>query len=235
MSLFNTLKKATSLLIEMPAEQPPTEFRSTDVPELDDIDMDLPPEARLPASKSIEQIVQDSDGPNLNEIKVAPEAIPLATEGKPLDFANIYRAANLPETAFGAEQMLETLASLPSELPLETKRLTVRAMLSTIGKSSGATPETIVADASRKLAALASFENFMGKRTGEVIEKAQAEITDLEAQIEARKASIQTAKNHFAQIQSECERESDKIDDVLEFFSLDVGASNLAPAPEQKK
>ena len=141
MSLFNTLKKATSLLIEMPAEQPPTEFRSTDVPELDDIDMDLPPEARLPASKSIEQIVEDSDGPNLNEIKVAPEAVPLATEGKPLDFANIYRAANLPETAFGAEQMLETLASLPSELPLETKRLTVRAMLSTLGNRAEPRPK----------------------------------------------------------------------------------------------
>jgi hypothetical protein len=233
MSLLNTLKKATSLLIEMPSEPVPP-LRSSDVPELDDIDMELPPEARLQNPKSVEQIVQDSDGPNLNEIQVVPEAIPSGGDGKPLDFLNIYRAAQLPEVAFGAEQMLETLSSLPSELPLETKRLTVRAMLSTLGKASGATPETIVADASRKLAALASFENFMSQRTGEAIQKAQAEIADLEAQIEARKASIQAAKNQFSQIQSECEQESDKIDDVLEFFSLDVGTSNLAPSQQVK-
>jgi hypothetical protein len=234
MSLLNTLRKATSLLVEMPPEPKPIPFSSSDVPDMEDIDLELPPEARLQQSKTIEQIVHDTAGPDLSEIKVAPEAIPVGVEEKPLDFPSIYRAAKLPEVAFGAEQMLETLSNLPSELPLETKRLTVRAMLSTLGKASGATPETIVADASRKLAALASFENFMSQRTGETIEKAQAEISNLEAQIEARKAAIQAAKNQFAQIQSECERESDKIDDVLEFFSLDVGASKLAPNQQVK-
>lgn len=233
MSLFNTLKKATSLLVEMPEDREPPKLRSTDVPDMDDIDTELPAAARLSSAKSIEQIVEESDGPNLNEIQVTPTAIPIATEGKPLDFASIYRAANLPETAFGAEQMLETLASLPPELPLETRRATMKAMLSTLGKSSGATPETIVADATRKLAALASFENFMNKRTEETIAKSQAEIADLEAQIEARKTAINGAKSQFALIQSECERESDKIDDVLEFFSLDVGASTLAPQQEK--
>ena len=56
-----------------------------------------------------------------------------------------------------AEQMLETLGALPAELPLETRRQTVIAMLKGMGRALGATPETIVADATRKLAALSGM------------------------------------------------------------------------------
>ena len=47
--------------------------------------------------------------------------------------------------------------------------------------------------------------------------------------VEAKRIAIQSAKNEMARVMQACEAESDKLDDVLEFFSLDVGASKYAP------
>ena len=244
MSLSNMMRKAAGLLVEMPPEESPSRapLDMSDLP-----DLDLPSGAKLPSSfaaapskmapKSIEQIVREAQGPDLDAVQVdetkiaEPNAPGGILSGDKLDFAAIYRAANLPATDFGAEQMLETLNSLPAELPLETRRATVRAMLSTLGKATGATPETVVTDASRKLAALASFEAFMAKKTGESVAKSETEIGELEKQIDAKRAAIQGAKNELLKVSGGCEAESDKLDDVLEFFSLDVGASKYAPAP----
>jgi hypothetical protein len=238
------MRKAAGLLVELPPEEmessPP--LSSRDVPTMDDLDLDLPPEARLSAAgtspaapmqpKSVEEIVRDAEGPNLDEIQVdeakigAPGAM---VSGEVIDFAAIYRAAGLPNATFGAEQMLETLHSLPVELPLETRRATVKAMLSTLGKTMGATPETVVADASRKLAALHSFAGFMEKKTSTAISKNEEEIAALEAEIDAKRTAIQGARSELAKIMNGCEVEADRLDDVLEFFSLDVGASKHAP------
>ncbi len=233
MSLFSTLRKATSLLIEMPpdAGRADATLRSDDV-STDDIP--LPENARLsydmdaPKSKSVADIARESEGPNLEEVQVDEEALPSTQPDKPLDFPAIYRAAKLPEVGFGAEQMLETLASLPQELPLETKRATVKAMLSTIGKTTGATPETLVADASRKLAALHSFAQFMSKKTNDSVAQNETSIAELQAQIEEKRSAILNARNELSRVTQSCELESDRLDDVLEFFSLDQGASKYA-------
>lgn len=232
MSLRDAMRKAASLIVELPPEEPGVNLRSGDV-DLDDLpDLDLPANAQLPGAvhepKTVEQLVREADGPNLNEIEVGdvPDA---ATAGQTLDFAAIYRAAKLPESQFGAEGMLEMLRSLPTELPLETRRATVGAMLGTLGKNMGATPQSIVADASRKLAALQSFNSFMEKKSGETIAQSETEIADLEAQIDARKTAIQNAKSELSRVTQQCESEADRLDDVLEFFSLDEGASKHAP------
>ncbi len=240
MSLSNMMRKAAGLLVEMPPE-------SSDMPYLsggntassDDLDTDLPSQARLNGlqPRSVEDIVREAQGPNLDEIQVDETQISTTLSGAPsgvlsgdsLDFAAIYRAASLAPTAFGAEQMLETLQSLPSELPLETRRATVRAMLATLGKATGATPESVVADASRKLAALESFENYMARKTTEAVAKNDAEIAELELQIDAKREAIQKVKGELLRVQNGCEAESDRLDDVLEFFSLDVGVSKYAP------
>ena len=58
--------------------------------------------------------------------------------------------------------------------------------------------------------------------------KAELDILRLEAEIQARRESIEDAKRKQAQMVSECEKESGRLDDVLEFFSLDVSPSRLA-------
>lgn len=233
------MRKAASLIVEMPPEEHGINLRSEDV-DLDDLpDLDLPANARLPGAgakgavqepRTVEQLVRESDGPNLDQIQIQ-QISPDATAGQTLDFAAIYSAAKLPESQFGAEGMLEMLRSLPPELPLETRRATVKAMLGTLGKNMGATPESIVADASRKLAALQSFNSFMEKKSGDSVAQSEAEIVDLEAQIDARKTQIQNARSELTRVTQGCEAEADRLDDVLEFFSLDTGASKHAPSP----
>jgi len=232
MSLFS---KAMSLLVETPHE--PNSISSLRADDVTSDDIPLPDDARLSYEldeprghvKTVADIARDDDGPNLDQVQVDGAALPPTVADKPLDFPAIYRAAKLPEAGFGAEQMLETLASLPAELPLETKRVTVRAMLGTLGKTTGATPESLVADASRKLAALHSFAAFMDKKTGESVAQNEAEIAQLQAQIEDKRTAILSAKTELARVHGACETEAHRLDDVLEFFSLDQGASKYAP------
>lgn len=245
MSLRSAMRKAAGLLVEIPQEPSDMPYQTSSASFGESStgdgfpDTELPSEARLNVlqPRSVEDIVRNAQGPNLDEVRVDETQIaaaPLSApggilSGDTLDFSAIYRAANLPTSAFGAEQMLETLQSLPSELPLETRRATVKAMLSTLGKATGATPESVVADASRKLAALESFESYMARKTSEAVAKHDAEIAELETQIDAKREAIQKIKGELSKVQNGCEAESDRIDDVLEFFSLDVGASKYAP------
>lgn len=232
MSLRDTMRKAAGLIIELPPEATPLNLRSSDI-DLDDLlDTDLPANARLPgdvaASQTVQQLVRNADGPDLDQIEITEEPANAVGE-KSLDFAAIYAAAKLPVTQFGAAEMLGVLHSIPAEVPLQTKRVTVKAVLGGMA-SMGASPENIVADASRKLAALDAFHGFMERKTNQTIETSQSQIADLEAQIEARRQAIQNARSELARVTQGCESEADNLDDVLEFFSLDEGVSRNANA-----
>jgi hypothetical protein len=236
MSLRNAMRKAAGLLIELPPEEADkTSASSEDFP-----DLDLPTDATLSAPpRTVEDIVRQSSGPNLDEIKVEhPEmtsSLNSLLSGDQLDFAAIYQAAKLPVSSFGAEQMLEAINGLPADLPLETRRATVRSLLGTLGKFLGATPDSVVADASRKLAALGSFANYMERKTGESVSTFEREIEELQSQIEARRAGIEAARAELFKVTQGCESESDKLDDVLEFFSLDVYPSKHTPPNESSQ
>jgi predicted nucleic acid-binding Zn-ribbon protein len=92
----------------------------------------------------------------------------------------------------------------------------------------GATPESIVADATRKLAALNSYVENLNKQTTDFVTGAEGEIAALQAQIEERRKAIQEAKVNLMQASQRCDAEADRIDDILEFFSLDLPPSSYA-------
>lgn len=177
-------------------------------------------------TKTAEQIVREADGPNLQDIKVDVAKAGAA----PLNSAAIYSAAKLPPAPFAAEQMLDMLASLPAELPLDTKRQTVKVTLGALGKTVGATPETIVADASRKMAALAAYVEHLSKRTDGFVADGEREIAALQTQIEEKRKAISNARQELTRASQLCDAESERLDDVLEFFSLDVPPSKYASA-----
>lgn len=235
------MHKAAGLIVELPAESTP---RADDAPGLDDVLERVEQASRAQpggaqgtaapdwfgaapqSQKTVEQIVREADGPNLNEVKVG--ATPALAPGD-VTPAAIYQLANLPVTPFTAEQMLELLASLPPELQLDTKRQTIKVTLSALGKSSGATPETIVTDASLKLAALNAYIESLSRQADTFVVQAETEITALQAQIEEKRGAIQAARQKVLQVTQVCEQESHRLDDVLEFFSLDVAPSKYAP------
>jgi len=218
MRIGDTLKKAAGLFVEFPEED-----HSLDMPR------STAPEDPAPPARTVEEIVRESPGPNLDEIKV-PENTPaptVAEEGH-FDFNQIYRQANLPVSPYTAEQVLDLISGLPSELSIETKRQTVKVTLNAMASTLGVNTEMIVADASRKLAALAAFSEHYAKQAASFSANAENEIASLQAQIEAKKQAISAAKVQQAHMAQMCHSESDRLDDVLEFFSLDVAPSKYA-------
>ena len=176
-----------------------------------------------------------TEGPNMDEIKFSASCLePVLTPDGKADFSLIYQQSGVRAAPFTAEQMLEMLESLPSELPLDTKRQTVRVTLNAVGKTIGATPETIVADASRKLAALTAYLDHLTKQTTDSAATAELEIGALQARIEEKRKAMTAAHLKQAQMRQLCDAESARLDDVEEFFRLDMPPSKAAAAGEEK-
>ena len=244
MSLRDALRKAAGLLVEMPPEEPdahqpePREATNSASPsstdalwaELEKAGQSTAP-APLPGQKTVEQIVRADAGPNLDQIRVvAHEVPPLVQPDGSIKFTAIYEAASLPSVPFTSEQIMEMFAALPVELPLESRRQMVKVSINAMGRSIGATPENIVADASRKLAALAAYTDHLSKTTNEYVSLSQQKIALLEQQIAETRKSIEAAQLKLTKETEICVTESHRLDEVLEFFSLDVPPSNYAAA-----
>ena len=188
MSLKSTLRRAAGLLVELPPEEE-TEAspHGEGVSNTDKMweELEQAAKAQPAPARTVEQIVRDAHGPNLDQIQVSADTPPpsAAPDGT-MDFSAIYRKAALPPSPFTAEQILDMIAALPQELPLATRRQTVNVTLNAMGKAIGATPETVVADASRKLAALSAYTDSVGTQTAGLLENAQRDIADLQQQIE---------------------------------------------------
>ena len=183
--------------------------------------------------RTVEQIVREAVGPNLDQIQVSGTELPSITapDGS-TNFATLYQQVGIPPASYTAEQMLEMLDSLPAELPLETRRQTVNAMLKGMGKAIGASHETIVADASRKLAALASYVDNVAHQSGENIAQAEQQIAALEAQIAAQRQRIEAEKAARERGTQICTAEAGRLNRVLEFFSQKAPASASLASPD---
>lgn len=232
-------RKAAGLIFEF--EENPNAKPTTETPkeEWNVMTADAPLATKpAPKGRTVEQIVREQPGPNLDEIKVpdiaaspappVPPAEPIIGSDGHINFDSIYRLANLPTVAFTAEQILELFASLPADLPLESKRATIRVTLGAMAKSLGITTEQIVADASRKLAALVSYDESFTKQASDYTAKAEVEIMTLEQQIADKRKAIEDAKSKQTSMHEACSKECDRLDDVLEFFTLDVPPSKHA-------
>ena len=229
MKLSDLGKKAAGLIFEF--DEPPVPVAAPKGPSMSDEEFKKTmAETNAPTStKTAEQIVKESPGPNLDQIKIpaTPQAQPLRPDGT-TDFRAIYAMANVLDEAFTAEQLIELLNTLPPELPLESRRQMVKITIQAMAKTVPVTPQIIVADASRKLAALAAYEDAYGKQANDFVSKSEAEIKSLEAQIEAKKVAIEDANAKHESMTTACTAEADRLDDVLEFFSLDVPPSKHA-------
>jgi hypothetical protein len=236
MSIADKLRKAASYFVEMPpdAENPATpakpSYNFSDTP--DDPRISLPADDPIApqtssiappvadAPRTVEQIVRESEGPNLEDIQVpVGDGPPPQKADGTLDFEQIYAQAALPGASFTAEQMIDMLVGLPASMPLDMKRQTVMVTVNAMGKAIGATPETIVADASRKIAAIAAYAEGSTKQAQEKAQLLEMEIELLLKQVDEKRTEILATRESAAAIEQACEAEIDRIDDVLAFFS----------------
>jgi hypothetical protein len=236
MSVRDALRKAAGLLVELPPEEPQATVATAGqgAPELDRLFSQLneansAQDPGTPPIKTVDQIVRDTAGPSLDEIKGSTPSTPVVASDGTVDLAVVYSQANLPPAPFAAEQVMELLANLPPELPMETRRQTIKVTLNAMGKATGASSESVVADATRKLAALAACTDQLGRQTSNTTATLEREIGELQSQIEEKRRAIESAKQQLAAVTKACETESHRLDDVLEFFSLDVAPSKYAP------
>ncbi|MBS1724909.1 MAG: hypothetical protein JSS66_18370 [Armatimonadetes bacterium] len=217
MSIRDKLKKAAGLFVEFDESGNPTP------PAAEPVVMPI-------RTKTVEQIVEEAPGPSLAEVQATPkdEQKPIFSADGSVDFAAIYQMASLPAASFGADEVLKILHEFPADLPLESKRATMKVTLGAMTATTGASAETVVADASRKLAALASYSEGFEKQATDFIAKSEAEVARLQSEIERNRANMEGAKAKVEVVKSACLAESDRLDDVLEFFSLDVAPSKYA-------
>lgn len=219
MRLNDILQKAVGLVYE--SDNP--------VPATPSVAAPVEPVTPRPVPKTTEQIVRESPGPNLDQIKAEPTPNqPVVDPDGKIHYDVIYQLAQIPATAFTAEQVLELLASFPADLPMQAKRAAVKVTIDTMAKTMGVNSEMVIADASRKLKALATFTDGYGKQVDQFVEKANSDIESLKAEIARREAMIADAKTKADQVVNGCTTESNRLDDVLEFFSLDVAPSKYA-------
>jgi hypothetical protein len=210
MSIKNTFRKVAELLVELPPEQ------IESVPE-------------VAPTRSVKEIVESSEGPNLSEITAPEEKVQSAVDNNGVvNFVTVYQSAGLPISPFTAEQALDVIASLPSNLPIEIRRATVQATLTAMGKALGVNTETVVADASRKLAALSAYEDALSLKSGKYVGGLQLEIESHQRRIDELNNEIAATHNLLKNAVESCTKEADRLDDVLEFFTLDVGVSRNA-------
>jgi hypothetical protein len=229
--LRGMLRKAAGLVVELP----PEELTPKDAP----VSSTAPggqaagTSSRMSGAspRTVEQIARDTPGPNLEDIRMqadAAKAVAPAPDGS-IEFQAVYKAANVPSSGFTAEQVLDMMSQLPAELPLEAKRQTMKVSIGTMGRALGVTPETIVADASRKLAAITAYEEQNRALTQELVKKSTTAIAELEAGIAERKRTMELAQARAVQIEAQCKAAAERLDDVLEFFTQDVPPSSNAP------
>ncbi len=191
-------------------------------------------------TKTLEQIVREQPGPNLDEIKIpeptatptptAEPAEPVMNADGSINFNAIYKLASLPKSPYTAEEILELFATLPAELSLDTKRATVRVTLSAMAKTLGVSTEQIVADASRKLTALAAYNDSFGKQATDYCSRAEIEIMTLEQQIADKRKTIEEAKAKQTTMNDACVKRA-----IVWTTSWNSSASTFPPASSRPK
>lgn len=245
---MNILKKVANLIVEVPDDQPapdpqagtasaPADPKGSDR-QFDDTWSKLEQEVKQQSGKqtTVENLVKAAPGPNLDQVQVPMSAdaggstsvMPVVGADGKVDFSPVYLSAKLPTVPFAAEDALALIATLPPELPLDTKRQTMKVTLAAMGKTLTVSPQAIVTDAALKLAALQSFSDGIAKQATEYMSLAEVDIANLEAKIAERKKGIEGAKAKQTQVAQMCADEEKRLDDVAEFFSLDVPPSKHA-------
>lgn len=222
MSIKNILRKAAELVVELPEEEPSA---AASAPMMKQSESQAAPVA----TKSVEQIVRETPGPNLDEISIPEDTnpVPKAPAGQ-VDFSAVYAKAGLTPAAFTAEQAHEVISSLPADLPIEAKRATVQATLHTMGKAMGVNTESVVADAGRKIAALSAYEDILTHQASTYVAQLEAKIGELQSQIGSLQSEIAQTKTMLESAIGTCDAESERLDDVLEFLTLDQSPSRNA-------
>ncbi len=155
----------------------------------------------------------------------APPSSPAPDDASPVDadglvsFERVYEQAGVPVVPFTAEQALDMLRNMPPGVSDDSRQQIINVTLSALGRSVGGTPEAIVADATRKQAALTAFRQARGDALADLTTAAEARIAELRREIEKGQAVVEQAKRQYEALARGCSDEEARLDTVVDFFS----------------
>ena len=163
----------------------------------------------------------------------APPAVPSPGDDSPVDadglvsFDRLYAQAGVPVVPFTAEQALDMLHNMPPGVSEDSRQQIINITLAALGRSVGGTPEAIVADATRKEAALSAFRQTRGDGLADLTTAAEAHIADLQREIAKSQDMITQAKHQYEALAQGCQDEEARLDTVVDFFSQTPAARKL--------
>lgn len=159
--------------------------------------------------------------PSAPSVPAAPSAdpsSPVDADGL-VDFEALYRQSGVLTVPFTAEQALDMLRHMPAGVSEEARQQVITVTLAALGKSVGGTPEAIVADATRKQAALERFRQTRGDQLADLTTTAASHVAELQREIEKSQAIIETAKRQYERLSENCKSQEALLDTVVDFFS----------------
>ena len=209
----------------VPEYAPAAEANAADVPT-----ESRPEEPKMTLPSTVEPVSKTEAFPAPSKGYVS-DPMQLVTEDGTVEFEGVFTRAEIPSaTGFTAEQALSMLYSMPSDLPLRIKRLTVKATLDAVGKAVGATPDHIVADAGNKITSLEQFLRDVAERAQELRDTEDSEIERLRALIIQKEAEKAAITNREESVFVSCRTKIDELDQVVAFFTS--GDSEEMPTPK---
>jgi TolA-binding protein len=190
-------------------------------------------EATTSTAVSVEAPVETAHSADSESVRVDPMSL-VNADGS-IEFSKVFARAEVPASAsFTAEQALSMLHSMPSDLPLRVKRLTVKATLDAVGQAVGATPGDIVNDAGRKVTTLESFIREVSERAQELRNAEDEEIEQLRLRIAEREAEKEAISQREGLVFSSCRAKIEDLDQVVAFFTIaETEGAISADADEQ--
>jgi hypothetical protein len=187
-------------------------------------------ETQTPQAESVVMEPASTDTPSVAVVAAEPEPVveeissidPMALVGSDgtIEYDKVYARAEIPAAAsFTAEQALSMLHSMPSDLPLRVKRLTVKATLDAVGKAVGATPRDIINDAERKISTLENFIREISERAQAMRDFEDAEIERLRTLIQEKEAGKAVIGQREEDVFRSCRTKINDLDQVIAFFT----------------
>jgi hypothetical protein len=146
-----------------------------------------------------------------------------------VDFNRVLSSANLPHLGFTAEQVAKVLAALPNDLPMQVKRLTLKATLEAVDRNTVIDPQDVVADAMLKKMHVAQYRDSLRAHVEMLRQDNAAKIVGLQTEIDRLKAASESAEQKRRVAETACDEQMALMEQVVVFFQSET-AQNLSAA-----
>jgi hypothetical protein len=138
-----------------------------------------------------------------------------------IDFQALYDQAGLPNTD-EVEALEKFLGGLDDSLPQSSKIAAAKAFLGAIGKA----PRDVLGDAELKIRVVRSVEASKQTEVDGTLAAHQAQIDDLQRQIDEQRAAMETSRKDLESVRAQCVEEESRLQAARIFF----GAVDGLPA-----